>query len=64
MKLTNEQKEQITKKLLSYGFYEFQIPTLLQGKKLNTNFGNARIKKHEELHVYTQYNDSITIYNL
>ena len=64
MKLSPEQKSHITKKLLNYGFYEFQIPTLLQGKKLNTNFGHAQIKKPEELHVYTQYNDSTTIYNL
>ena len=64
MKLTNEQKEQITKKLLNYGFYEFQIPTLLQGKKLNTNFGNAQLKNHQQLNVYTQYNNTNTVYTL
>ena len=64
MKLTNEQKEQITKKLLNFGFYDFQIPALLQGKKLNTNFGHAQIKSPEQLNVYTGYDDTNTIYNL
>ena len=64
MKLSPEQKEQITKKLLNYGFYEFQIPTLLQGKKIETNFGNAQLKSPQQLHVYTKYNNTNTVYTL
>lgn len=64
MKLSIKQKTEITKKLLSYGFFEFQIPTLLKGQKVLTSFGHAQIKKPTELHVYTQYNDSTTVYNL
>ena len=64
MKLNNEQKEQITKKLLNFGFYEFQIPSLLNGKKIETNFGSAQLKSPNQLNVYTKYNNTNTVYTL
>jgi hypothetical protein len=64
MKLSSQQKESISTKLSNYGFYEFQIPALLQGKKILTSWGHAKIKKADELHVYKQYNDTNTIIKL
>ena len=64
LKLTKLQKSQITQKLLSYGFFDFQIPALLQGKKILASWGHAKLFAPTELHVYKQYSNSTVIVKL